>query len=261
MKRPMADPSSGEKIRRWLDKPDEPMEAKPLMFHLKALRRTIIFCIIVVVAAVLAVFFLGSSRLIHYVTRPLLDRNINVIYTNVSEGFTAQMKVSFIAGLAAASPLVFAAVWLFIRPGLLRKERITAFLYLLVAAVLFVLGIFFAYRFVFFLAVNFFVQTGNQFARPMLSLGTYINFLFGFLPPFGIMFQLPIVIVWLTRLGLVTTAQLRSARKFVILAIFTIAAILTPPDVISQVMLGGPLLVLYEVGILCSILAKPGNDL
>jgi sec-independent protein translocase protein TatC len=236
------------------------MEPKPLMDHLKALRRTIIFCLVVVVIAVVAVFFLGSTQLIHFVTQPLIDNKIDVIYTEVSEGFSAKVKVSFIAGLVLASPLVFAAVWIFIRPGLFKKERITAFLYLFTAAVLFVLGVAFAYRFVFFLAVNFFVTSGNQFARPLLSLGMYINFLFGFLPPFGFMFQLPIVIVWLTRMGLITTAQLRSARKFVILMIFIIAAILTPPDVISQVMLGGPLLILYEVGILCSILAKPKSD-
>lgn len=259
MKKQALKQPSGTRPGRWMDRPEKPMEAKPLMSHLKALQRTVIFCVMAVVIAVAVVFFTGSSRLIAYVTQPLLDKNINVIYTDVPEGFAAQMKMAFIAGIVVASPAVFAAIWLFVRPALHRKERAAALCYLFLAAILFVLGVYFAYRYVFFLAVNFFVQTGNQFAEPMLSLGAYIGFLFGFLPPFGIMFQLPIVIVWLTRLGLVTTKQLQSARKFVILAIFTIAAILTPPDIISQVMLGGPLLVLYEVGVLCSRLAKPAG--
>lgn len=260
MRTPTHKSSQKGMIRRWMDRPEKPMEAKPLVYHLKALRRTIIFCIIAVAAAVLVVFFLGSPFLIRHVTQPILQKGIKVIYTEVSEGFSTQIKVSLIAGIVLASPLVFIAVWLFVRPGLHRRERFAAICYLSLSAVLFVVGVFFAYRYVFFLAVNFFVQSGNQFAQPMLSLGTYINFMVGFLPPFGIMFQLPIVIIWLSRLGLVTTQQLRRARKFVILAIFTIAAVLTPPDVISQVMLGAPLLLLYEVGIICSIFAKPKSE-
>ncbi|MBQ6393570.1 MAG: twin-arginine translocase subunit TatC [Eubacterium sp.] len=260
MRTPRHKSSSGGMIHRWMNRPEKPMEAKPLVYHLRALRRTIIFCLLAVVAAVLLVFFLGSPFLIRHVTQPILDKGIKVIYTEVSEGFSTQIKVSLIAGIVLSSPLMFVAIWLFVRPGLHRKERFVALIYLSLSAVLFVVGVFFAYRYVFFLAVNFFVQSGNQFAQPMLSLGTYINFLVGFLPPFGIMFQLPILIVWLSRLGLVNTKQLRRVRKYVILAIFTIAAVLTPPDVISQVMLGAPLLLLYEVGIVCSIFAKPKND-
>jgi sec-independent protein translocase protein TatC len=91
-----------------------------------------------------------------------------------------------------------------------------------------------------------------MFATPMLSIGTYVNFLLGFLPPFGIMFELPVLVIWLARLGLVTSAQMRKGRKYVILGLFTVAAVLTPPDVVSQVMLGLPLLALYEIGILCA---------
>ena len=211
---------------------EEPMELQPLIVHLRQLRKTVMFCLIAVTLAVIIVFL--------------------ALFTDVAEGFSAQVKLSVIVGIVCASPLVFAAIWLFVRPGLKRKERKKALIYIAVAAVLFVAGVWFAYRYVFFLAVNFFIQTGDVFAEPMLSIGTYINFLLGFLPPFGVMFELPVVIIWLTGLGLVTSAQFKKARKFVILGLFVIAAILTPPDVVSQVMLGMPLLVLYEVDILCA---------
>ena len=231
---------------------EEPMELQPLIVHLRQLRKTVMFCLIAVTLAVIIVFLALSRHLVTFVTQPIIAKGIRIIFTDVAEGFSAQVKLSVIVGIVCASPLVFAAIWLFVRPGLKRKERKKALIYIAAAAVLFVAGVWFAYRYVFFLAVNFFIQTGDVFAEPMLSIGTYINFLLGFLPPFGVMFELPVVIIWLTGLGLVTSAQLKKARKFVILGLFVIAAILTPPDVVSQVMLGMPLLVLYEVGILCA---------
>ena len=125
------------------------------------------------------------------------------------------------------------------------------------ALFLFILGVIFAYRFVVFLAVNFFVTMGDSMAMPMFSIGKYVNFLFAFLVPFGIMFELPVLVIWLSRLGLITASQLVRARKFIILTVFTVSAILTPPDVVSQCMLAFPLLVLFEISVLCArILGK-----
>lgn len=244
---------------QWWNRPEEAMEVSPLLDHLQALRKTLLFSIIAITVSVVLTFFLLSDKLLKWILKPLGDEDITVIFTDVAEGFSSQMKLAVIGGIVLASPLVFIALWLFIRPALHRKERATALVYMIMATILFAAGIFFAYRYVFFLAVHFFIQAGNGFARPMLSLGTYVNFLFGFLPPFGLMFELPVLIIWLTRLGLVTTEQLRKTRKYVILALFTISALLTPPDVISQLMLGMPLLLLYEASILCSILAAPGR--
>jgi len=124
------------------------------------------------------------------------------------------------------------------------------------ALLLFLVGIVFCYASVFFLAIDFFMVSGDGLATPMLSLDKYINFLFGFLLPFGVAFMLPVFIYITTRIGLTTPEMLSKARKFVILGIFILAAILTPPDVVSQVMLGIPMLALYEVGILVSRLVK-----
>ena len=223
---------------------DEVMEAQPLIVHLMALRKVIIIC--------LAAVFGFSSRLVQYVSDPLAGQGVQVIYTEVSEAFGAQTKLSLIAGVVLASPVIFAAVWWFVRPALTPGERRSALGYLLTAMFLFLIGVLFAYRFVFFLAVNFFVTMGDAMAVPMFSLGKYIDFLFAFLVPFGIMFELPVVVIWLAKLGLITASQLKRARKYCVLVIFTIAAILTPPDVVSQCMLAFPLLALFEISVLCA---------
>ena len=222
----------------------ETLEAMPLLEHLQALRKVLLASMAAILIGFLLVFFLWSSRLVQWVTEPLEREGIQLIYTEVAEAFSAQTRMSLIAGTVLGSPVV--------RPALHRRERRAALVYLSAALILFILGVMFAYRFVFFLAVNFFVTMGDNMATPMFSLGKYVSFLFAFLVPFGIMFELPVLVVWLSRLGLVTAQQLVRARKFIILAVFTVAAVLTPPDVVSQCMLALPLLVLFEVSVLCA---------
>lgn len=246
-----------DRALRWWNKPDRPMKAQPLFAHLNALRRTLMMIVLSVLLAFTVLFLCLSKQLVNWVTEPLKVQHIQVIFTDVSEAFTAQTKLSFIAAVVVASPVIFAAIWSFIRPALRRKERIIAGGTLTLALGLFALGIYFAYRYVFFLAVNFFVYAGDGVAEPLLSVGTYVGSLFGFLLPFGVMFELPIAVVVLTRWGLVTTRKLNRARKYIILGIFVVSAVLTPPDVVSQIMLGVPLWVLFEVGVLLSWLLRP----
>lgn len=248
-----------QRVRSWWNKPESPMESKPLLYHLAALRRTLIICILGIFSAFLVVFLLFSEQLVAFVTQPLTNQNIQVVFTGVAEAFAAETKLSLIVGVVIASPVVFAAIWLFIRPALHRKERVYTAIVVLLAAVLFTVGVYFAYQYVFFLAVNFLVVAGEEIANPMITLGTYVSFLFSFLLPFGFMFELPILVVGLTKLGLVSTKDLRKMRKYVIFAIFIVAAVLTPPDVVSQIMLGIPMCALYEIGVLCSWLFRPRN--
>ena len=233
------------------------MERQPLLSHLAALRRTLLICAVAVLAGFLTVFLTASDALTQFVIQPLTEQNVEVIFTGVAEAFGAKTKLSLIAGCVLASPVVLGALWAFVRPALYRRERRFALALLLVALLLFSVGVVFAYRYVFFLAIHFFVYSGDTLAQPLISLGTYVNFLFGFVVPFGVMFELPILIIGLSRLGIVTTDGLRKARKYVIFAVFVVAAILTPPDVVSQVMLGLPMCLLYELGVLCSWLFRP----
>jgi sec-independent protein translocase protein TatC len=166
----------------------EVMEAQPLIVHLMALRRVLILSIGAVIIGFLFVFFMWGSSLVQWVSAPLEKEGVRLIYTEVSEAFGAQTRMSLIAGTVLGSPVIFGAVWWFVRPALHKHERTSAILYLGAALVLFVLGVVFAYRFVFFLAVNFFVTMGDGMASPMFSLGKYVDFLFSFLVPIGIMF-------------------------------------------------------------------------
>ena len=248
--------------------PPEPAEPAPpaeeeaaeegltLRDHLLALRKVIITCLIAVAVGFLIAFYFVIDPLMQWITAPIEQRGVQVIYTAVSEALTTKLKVSIVTGVVIAFPVIIWQVWSFIRPALYPKEQRSFRVFFFFALVLFLVGIVFCYAAVFFLAIDFFMVSGEGLATPMLSLDKYINFLFGFLLPFGVAFMLPVFIYITTKVGLTTPEMLVSKRKYVILAIFIFAAILTPPDVVSQVLLGVPMLLLYEVGILVSRLVK-----
>ena len=224
--------------------------------HLLALRKVIVICLIAVGAGFLVSFYFIIDPLMKWITVPIESRGIQIIYTAVSEALTTKLKVTLVTAVILAFPVIVWQVWSFIRPALYPKERRSFRLFFFFGLLLFLLGIVFCYLSVFFLAIDFFMVSGEDLATPMLSLDKYISFLFGFLVPFGLAFMLPVFIYITTRIGLTTPQMLVSKRKYVILAIFIFAAILTPPDVVSQVMLGIPMLLLYEVGILVSRMVK-----
>ena len=224
--------------------------------HLMALRKVIIVSLAAVGVAFVVTFYFIIDPLMAWITAPIEARGIQVIYTAVSEALTTKLKVALVTAVVLAFPVIIYQVWGFIKPALYPKERRSFRVFFFFALVLFMVGIVFCYASVFFLAVDFFVISGEGLATPMLSLDKYISFLFGFLLPFGVAFMLPVFIYITTRVGLTTPEMLTSKRKYVILGIFILAAILTPPDVVSQVMLGVPMLLLYEVGILVSRLVK-----
>ena len=168
----------------------------------------------------------------------------------------ASSILGLLAGMMIASPVVIWEIWGFIKPALYPQEKRKFRLLFVLALLLFLTGVVFCYFAVYSLAVDFFLVAGDSLATPMLSIDKYVSFLFGFLVPFGVAFQLPVVLYLTTRVGLTTPDMLRSKRKYVILAIFVLAAILTPPDVVSQVALGLPMCGLYEIGILVSRCTK-----
>ena len=234
---------------------DPAQQSMSLLDHIRALRHALIVCAIVVVIAVLGIFEFASDRLMSLITEPIRRKGVEIIYTAISEAFLTKFKVSLMAAVVLSSPVLIWQVWAFIRPALYQNERRVLVRLFVSSLALFLLGVSFCYTSVYFLAVDFFMVSGENLATPMLSVDKYVGFLFGFIFPFGVAFMLPVFLYVTTRAGLTTPQGLRAKRKYIILAIFFLAAVLTPPDVVSQVMLGVPMLILYEVGILVSSLA------
>ena len=174
--------------------------------------------------------------------------------------FFAYIKVAFIAGIMAASPLIFYQLWMFIAPGLYRKEKKMAIPFVVSSTILFVGGALFGYFVVFPFGFKFFIGFSNEYVKALPSVKQYFSFSMKLLFAFGAVFELPVIIFFLSKMGIVTPQFLRQKRKYAILLTFALAAILTPPDVITQCMMAGPLIVLYEIGILVSRIAQKKKE-
>ncbi len=233
--------------------------AQPLLAHLLAMRKLLIACLAAVVVGFVFAFYVLCTPIMKFITSPIEARGVQIIYTAMSEALTTQLKVSLMAGVVIVSPFIFYQIWMFVRPALYDNEIRVFRVLFFVALGLFLLGIVFCYRYVYELAVNFFLIAGENLATPMLSIDKYVNFLFSFILPFGVVFELPIAIFMATRMGWVDHKKLTSCRKYVFFGIFVMAAILTPPDIVSQVMLGLPMYLLFEVGVLVSRFTRPGR--
>ena len=224
-------------------------ETAPILTHLQELRRAVFVSAQAVLGAFVVVWCFASDMLVEWIVSPIKAKGIAIIYTAMSEAFITKLKVSFIASMIIASPVIIWQLWSFIRPALYESEKRAFKLIFASALILFLAGVIFCYEAVYMFAVDFFLVAGDNLATPMLSLDKYVGFLFGFLLPFGMAFQLPVFLYITTRIGWTNYEMLASKRKYVLLAVFTVAAILTPPDVISQIALGVPMMLLYELGV------------
>jgi len=227
------------------------------MAHLEELRRRLVMSAIAVgIGFVIAYVF--SEELFQVLVSPLkkvMPEDERLIFTNLPEMFFAYLKVAFIAGILLAAPYIFYQLWMFVAPGLYQKEKRYAVPFVVSSSILFLSGALFGYMVVFPFGFKFFVGFSNEYVRALPSVKQYFSFSMKLLFAFGLVFELPVVIFFLTKIGLVTPEALKRKRKYALLMTFALAAILTPPDVVTQAMMAGPLIVLYEFGILISKLA------
>ncbi len=222
--------------------------------HLAELRRRLIVSLLAVIVTS-SVCYLYVDFLVGLLMRPAQD--LTFVFLTPPELFLAYLKIAIAGGIFTASPLLLLEVWLFVRPALGRGERLPVVLAFLFGALLFYVGVTFAYLTILPMALRFFMQYASGQITPMFSIGSYAGFVSSILLAFGIAFELPIVVLLLTRLGILTTATLKRYRKYVLLIILIVAAFLTPPDVISQLLLTGPMYFLFEISILVSGIARP----
>ena len=237
-------------------------EKQPFLSHLEELRKRLVACAIAVGIGFVAAYFF-KERLFELLVMPLkrvLPKGDKLIFTNLPEMFFTYLKVSFVAGLLAAMPFIFYEIWMFVAPGLYQKEKKFLIPFVISSSILFVGGALFGYFVVFPFGFKFFMSFANEYIKPLPSVKQYFAFSTKLLLAFGLVFELPVATFFLTKMGLVTDVFLRKQRKFAILLIFVAAAILTPPDVITQIMMAGPLLALYEISILVSKLAGRKKD-
>ncbi|MGI6234191.1 MAG: twin-arginine translocase subunit TatC [Christensenellales bacterium] len=225
--------------------------------HLLALRSMMLRMALMVFAAFLLVFYVFNRPLVDFILQPVVARSVQVIATRVSESLMMQFKLSLVAGLVISMPFLNWEIWRFVGPALYPKERRAYWALLLTTITLFFVGVAFSYLTVFPLAVNLFYEAGEGIATSMWSVEGYFNFILSFVLPFGLMFELPVVIYLLARSGRVTAAGMGRARRYFMLGAAVAAAVLTPPDVVSQMLLLLPILLLYEISTLIARFIKP----
>jgi len=227
-------------------------EKIPFTEHLEELRKRLIVCFIAVgVGFVLSYGF--KEKLFQILTRPLIrvmQTGDKLIFTGLPEAFFTYLKVAFLSGIILAAPVIFYQFWMFVAPGLYDKEKRLMVPVVVLSTVFFVGGAFFGYFIVFPYGFKFFLGFASETIRPLPSMREYLGFASKLLLAFGVVFELPLIITFLARLGMVSVSFLKKNRKYALLLFFVGSAILTPPDVVTQIMMAFPLLLLYEISII-----------
>lgn len=227
-------------------------EKLPFTSHLEELRRRLIICF-VSIGACFVVCYLFSKKLFEILMLPLLSampEGEKLIYTGLPEAFFTYLKVALLAGVLLSVPVLMYQLWMFIAPGLYDKEKRWVAPIVILSSFFFMGGALFGYFVVFPFGFKFFMGFASDFVKPLPSMKEYLGFSAKLLFAFGVVFELPLFVTFLAKLGIVDVKFLRSKRRYAILLFFVFASILTPPDVITQIMMAGPLILLYEVSIL-----------
>ena len=233
----------------------------PLTAHLEELRWRLIKSLGAVGLAFLVCYGFADELFI-FLTQPLIAGNagkVTLIGTGVAEAFFIKLKVGLIAAVFLASPAILYQLWQFIAPGLLDKEKHYVRPFVGFGSVFFVAGAAFCYELVFPLGFAFFLDQYKTIGvDPSIRISEYLSFVSGMLLAFGVTFEMPLVVFFLARIGLVTHRTLLHYGRYAVLVIFIVAAILTPPDVASQVLMAIPLLLLYAISVgVAYMVARP----
>jgi len=243
---------SAETIDSGEHDPEHTLPKMTFLEHLEELRKRLLYSILAITAGFLLCW--AKAELIYgWIQAPLTQflppGNNQLSYTRLTAPFFLYMKVAFFAGIFVASPFILFQVWLFISPGLYKRERGYAAPFIIFASLFFIAGGYFGYRWILPGTCKFFVETGKQF-RQVVTIDDYFSFASTIILAAGLIFETPILIFFLARLGIVTPAFLLQKAKYAIVLSFIIAAVVTPtPDMVTQSALAIPMIVLYFLGI------------
>ncbi len=226
----------------------------PFTEHLGELRDRLVRSFIAVGVGFVSAYFF-KEKLFEFLVRPLViamgdNANTKMIFTGLPEAFFTYLKVSLLTGIILATPVLFYQFWMFISPGLYRTEKKYFLPIVILSVFFFLLGSSFGYFIVFPYGFKFFLGFATDTIHAMPSMKEYLGFASKMLLAFGFVFELPLVLTFMARMGLVTVPFLKQNRKYALLLFFVGAALITPPDVITQVMMALPLMILYEISII-----------
>ncbi len=224
----------------------------PFTAHLEELRKRLIRAFYAVGAGFVICYFFKET-LFQVLAHPLISamgEGDKLVFTGLPEAFFTYLKVALLAGIGLAAPVIFYQFWMFVAPGLYQKEKKLMIPIVILSTFFFMGGALFGYFIVFPWGFKFFLGFASDTIQPLPSMKEYLSFAAKLLLAFGIAFELPMVITFMARLGLVSVDFLKKNRKYALLLFFIGSAILTPPDVITQIMMAFPLMFLYELSII-----------
>ncbi|MCI5632962.1 twin-arginine translocase subunit TatC [Helicobacter sp.] len=228
--------------------------------HIQDLRRCLIHIVLALLVTFLASFYFWEI-ILEWMIAPLAsvlpNGRENVIFTQVGEAFFTAIKVAFFSGFIFALPVIFWQVWAFVAPGLYENEKRLVIPFVIFGTFFFLCGCAFAYYVAFPIGFGYLINFGSQLFTALPKIGEYVGFFTKLMVGFGVSFELPVIAFFLAKIGLITDKTLKDYFKFAIIFIFVLAAILTPPDVLSQFLMAIPLLLLYGISILIAKAVNP----
>jgi sec-independent protein translocase protein TatC len=228
----------------------------PFTDHLDELRHRLIISVIGIGVG-FAISYAFSQQILLLLQRPMPTR---LIFIAPTEAFFVNLKVALYTGLFLSIPLILFQVWKFVAPGLYEHERRYSYPFLIISTVLFLVGAAFAYLVILPVALHFLIAQGGELWQPNITLSNYLAFCMRLLLAAGLIFEFPVLMYFLTKVGVVTPEFLVKNRKYAVLVAFVLSAILTPPDVFSQILLAIPLFLLFEVSIFVAKRVAAGQD-
>ena len=234
-------------------------ELKP---HLIELRKRL-FISVVTVIVMFVVCFSFWNQILDFIIAPLqntLPDNQKMVFLEVQEPFFVAMKVAFFTGFLFSLPIIFWQFWLFVAPGLYENEKKYVIPFVISATFMFLVGAAFCYYVVVPIGFAFLINFGQQLFSAMLNIGGYVGFFAKLVIAFGIAFELPVITFFLAKLGLVDDKMLKNSFRYAIVVIFIFAAIMTPPDILSQFLMAVPLIGLYGLSIFIAARVNPAKD-
>jgi sec-independent protein translocase protein TatC len=232
---------------------NEKLKEMGFLDHLEELRSGLI-CVIAV--------WLGVSIVLWFFSKPLIDFLLagipveSLYFHAPAEAFMIRMKLSFIAGFLVSFPYILFRVWAFVSPGLFSSEKKAIFPFVFPSTLLFYFGVLFAYWIMIPVVLDFFMKFGTAMLSPLLSVEKYFSFAGRLCFTFGIVFQLPLAIIFLTVAGVISPEKLLKQWRWVVLAVFVAGALLTPPDPVSQLLMALPLIILFFISVILSIIVR-----